>query len=107
MAGTGPDGPIVTVFRSRLRSDAGQDYERLAAAMLERARSRPGFVDFKSFSAPDGERVSIVTFSSREAHDAWRDDLAHRRAQDRGRTDFYSEYLIQVCQVLDQRSFHI
>jgi heme-degrading monooxygenase HmoA len=103
--GPGADGPIVTVFRSRLRSDAGPGYERLAAAMLERARSQPGFVDFKSFSAPDGERVSIVTFSSREAHDAWRDDAAHRRAQDRGRTDFYAEYQIQVCEVVERRSF--
>ena len=69
---------IVTVFRSRLRDDAGQGYGRTAEAMEQRARAMPGFVDFKTFTAADGERVSLITFASRAAHDAWRDDPAHR-----------------------------
>ena len=45
----------------------------------------PGFVDFKSFVADDGERVSIVTFASVETHRAWRDHPEHRAAQHMGR----------------------
>ncbi len=60
------------------------------------ARSLPGFVDFKTFSADDGEHVSLVTFASLEAHQMWRDDPRHRRAQERGRVAFYLEYSIQV-----------
>jgi antibiotic biosynthesis monooxygenase (ABM) superfamily enzyme len=53
--------PVVTVFRSRLRSDAeAQGYGELAVAMEARARSTPGFRDFKTFVAADGERVSII-----------------------------------------------
>ena len=93
------------MFRSRFRPDAGGTYERMAEDMLQQARAMPGFVDFKSFSAPDGERLSLITFASRAAHDAWRDHAGHRRAQEKGRSNFYSEYLIQVCQVVEQRSF--
>jgi heme-degrading monooxygenase HmoA len=96
---------IVTVFRSRLRDDAAEGYGRTAEAMEERAREMPGFVDFKTFTAPDGERVSLITFASRAAHDAWRDDPSHRAAQRRGREDWYAEYRIQVCELVAERRF--
>jgi heme-degrading monooxygenase HmoA len=95
------------VFRSRLRDDAGPDYEHTADALERAARAMPGFVDFKTFTAADGERVSLVVFASREAHDAWRDDPAHRAAQRRGRADWYAEYRIQVCDLVDERTFTI
>ena len=83
-ATTGPqDGRLVTIFRSRLRHPA-PGYEPLAEDTLELARSMPGFVDFKSFEAPDGERVSIITFDSPEAQRAWREHPEHRKAQQRG-----------------------
>jgi heme-degrading monooxygenase HmoA len=98
-------GEIVTTFRSRLRADAGDDYVQMAAEMERCARAMPGFVDFKTFVADDGERVSIIVFASREAHDAWRDDPRHRTAQAQGRADWYSEYSIQICELVAKREF--
>jgi heme-degrading monooxygenase HmoA len=100
-----PPRPIVTVFRSRLRADAGDDYARTADEMERLAREVPGFVDFKQFVADDGERVSVITFASRAAHDAWRDDPRHRATQQRGRQQWYAEYQIQVCELLAERTF--
>jgi heme-degrading monooxygenase HmoA len=95
------DGPIVTVFRSRLRPDADErGYGPLAARMEARARAMPGFVDFKSFSAPDGERVSIIVFDTLEHQEAWRDDPEHRAAQKRGREELYEEHSLSVCRQL-------
>ena len=96
---------VVTVFRSRLRPEAGADYEELAGRMLELARAMPGFVDFKSFVADDGERVSVVTFASMEYHRAWRDHPEHRWAQLLGRERFYASYRITVAEVTDERRF--
>jgi heme-degrading monooxygenase HmoA len=96
--------PIVTVFRSRLRKDA-QGYDATAEEMESRARVAPGFVDFKTFVADDGERVSLIVFESRAAHDAWRADPVHVDAQRRGRRDWYAEYRIQVCELLAERVF--
>lgn len=98
--------PAVTVFRSRLRSEAGSlGYAELAASMEERARLMPGFLDFKTFQAADGERVSIIVFDSLEHQSAWRDDPEHRRAQRKGRDSFYEEYTILVCEERARRSF--
>ena len=65
----------------------------------------PGFVDFKAFVAADGERVSLVTFESWAADDAWRDDPEHRAAERRGRDEWYASYAIQVCELVDERLF--
>ena len=51
---------IVTIFRSRLRAEHSAEYARWAHEMEELAAQMPGFVSFKTFSAADGERCSIV-----------------------------------------------
>lgn len=89
---------VVTIFRSRLRSEAIPEYEEMAARMYELASQIPGFVARKTFSAADGERVSIVEFETVEAHQAWREHPEHRKAQQLGRERFYAEYTIQVCE---------
>ena len=73
------EGQVVTVFRSRRRPAAESAYQRMALEMEAAARAMPGFVDFKTFVAEDGEQVSVVTFGSPAAHRAWRDDPRHRR----------------------------
>jgi heme-degrading monooxygenase HmoA len=87
---------VVTVFRSRRRPGSDAEYRELSQKMQEAARTAPGFVDFKTFTAEDGEHVSLVTFASPEAHHVWRNDPRHRAAQQRGRDAFYLEYSIQV-----------
>jgi heme-degrading monooxygenase HmoA len=98
--------PVLTVFRSRLAPgayDAG--YEARADEMLRRAQAMPGFLEFKSFTAPDGERVSIIQFDSAETQRAWARDVEHRVAQDQGRQSFYDEYRIVVADVASDRSW--
>jgi heme-degrading monooxygenase HmoA len=95
---------VLTVFRSRLADgayDAG--YEARAEEMLARAQAMPGFLEFKSFTAPDGERVSVNQIDSSENHEAWARDAEHRVAQAQGRDAFYAEYRIVVAQVTSDR----
>ena len=88
-------GQVVTVFRSRLRPDASA-YADDAAAIAALARTMPGYVEHKGFTAADGERVTVVTFADRASHDAWRDHPEHRAAMRRGVESYYSEYSISV-----------
>ena len=90
-------GQVVTVFRSRLRPEAIDEYEPRAAEMFALAHTMPGLVDVKSFRADDGERVTLVTFADAQAQRAWREYPDHRLAQQSGRERFYAEYSIQVC----------
>jgi heme-degrading monooxygenase HmoA len=99
-----PMAAMVTVFRSRLR-DVHGGYDEKAEEMETAARAMPGFVDFKSFVADDGERVSIVVFDSPESQAAWRDHPDHRDAQRQGRDQWYAEYCIQVCELVSEHNF--
>lgn len=99
------DARIVTVFRSRVRAEAAEEYQDLAGRMEERARSMLGLVDFKTFVAADGERLSIVVFDSWAHHEAWRTDEEHRDAQARGRARLYETYSIQVAREFRRRRF--
>lgn len=102
---TGEDPRRVTIFRSRLRGQAAESYGPVAEEMESLARAIPGFVEIKTFTADDGERVSLVTFASEEAQRVWRDDPRHKQAQNRGRSEFYDEYQIQVCRIVRERGF--
>jgi heme-degrading monooxygenase HmoA len=98
-------GQIVTVFRSRLRDDRGEGYGPTADEMERLGRAMPGFVDFKTFTADDGERLALATFADAESQAAWRDHVEHRVAQQAGRDRWYARYTIQVCETRSARGF--
>jgi heme-degrading monooxygenase HmoA len=96
---------IVTVFRSRLRPGVRDEYVALVNRMAELAATMPGYISHKGFFADDGERVTVVEFESEEGMHAWRMNPEHRAAQRKAREIYYSEYHIQVCEVVREASF--
>ncbi|UCE30766.1 MAG: antibiotic biosynthesis monooxygenase [Burkholderiales bacterium] len=96
---------IVTVFRTRLRPEASDEYTAWATRMAAIAETMPGYVSRKSFVAEDGERVTIVEFESEEAQRAWATHPEHLQAKKKARSDFYSEYRLQVCSVNRETRF--
>lgn len=91
-------GQVVTVFRNRLRADADA-YPAHVARMSVLAQGMPGYVEHKTFTADDGERVTLVTFADQASHDAWGRHPEHREAQRAGVRDYYEEYSISVGEV--------
>jgi heme-degrading monooxygenase HmoA len=96
---------IVTVFRSRLKPDAIEEYGPMAKRMSELARTIPGYVSHKGFVAEDGERVTIVEFETEEALKEWGRHQEHGQAKRRGIESFFSEYKFQICSVIRGRAW--
>ena len=96
---------IVTVFRSRLRPESVQEYYTWAARMSELAKTMPGYISHKGFIAEDGERVTIVEFEHEDGMRAWRMNPEHRAAQKKAREIYYSEYSVQVCNLVRESKF--
>lgn len=96
---------IVTIFRSRLQPEAQDEYMKMAARMSELAKSMPGYISHKIFVAQDEEQVTVVEFDTEEHMQAWARHPEHIEAQKLGRTKFYSEYRIQICNVERERTF--
>jgi heme-degrading monooxygenase HmoA len=95
----------ITIFRNRLRPEATEAYAELIPKIAELAKQQPGFLSMKTFTAADGERVTIAEFESDESIVAWRENAEHKIAQGRGRTEFYTEYTTQTCEVLRESRF--
>lgn len=95
--------PVLTVFRSRLREDNIDEYGATASRVEGLARQMPGLLEFKTFAADDGERVSIIVFDNQDHHDAWRRHAEHVEAQHQGRERFYEFYDITVCDIVRRR----
>jgi heme-degrading monooxygenase HmoA len=97
---------IVVLFRSRLTEQAGEDYQQMAAEMYGSAQDIPGFIEFKSFKAEDGERMSVVWWKDEETLKLWREHPRHRIAQQAGREKWYEYYKIEVAEVKRENSFN-
>ncbi len=96
---------IVAVFRNRLRDGIETVYKEEAQAMAAAAREVPGYIAHKSFLAEDGERVTIVEYTSEEALRAWARDPRHVAAKKRARKEFYAEYKVQICSLIREGRF--
>jgi|ERR1019366_2580951 len=96
---------IVTVFRSRLRPGVESEYSFLADEMSRLVGTLDGFIEEKFYVASDGERVTIVRFADQASHEAWAQNPVHRRAQRRGRDEFYSWYSISIADERYHRDF--
>lgn len=89
---------VLTVFRSRLRPEAQAEYTEWAGRMGELVVTMPGYRSHKTFSAADGERVTLVEFESAEALQAWATHPEHVAAKRLGRERFYLSYDVMTCE---------
>jgi heme-degrading monooxygenase HmoA len=96
---------MIILFRSRLRDDAGPGYQDMAAEMLATAKTMPGFIDYKRFTADDGERLTLVRWQDEETLRGWREHERHRLAQRLGREQWYAEYHIEVAELVRDRAW--
>jgi heme-degrading monooxygenase HmoA len=96
---------VVTVFRSRRKPGSDAEYAETAEQVSALASSMPGHISHKTFTAEDGERVTIAEFADHESQRNWSMNSIHMAAKQRGREVFYESYSIQVCDVVRESRF--
>ncbi len=96
---------VLVLFRSKLTAHASDDYKAMADEMLARARTMSGFIDFKTFGADDGERLSVIRWESQDSMRAWTDDMRHVVAQRLGREKWYEYFRVEVAEVVRSYGF--
>ncbi len=100
-------GMLVVVFRNRLREGVEQAYGERAQQIYDLALKMPGLVSTKDFVAEDGERLAIIEFRSAAELEAWRVHSEHQVAQAQGRDQFYTEYSLQICELVRESRFKL
>ena len=97
---------MVVVFRARRTPEGdGDEYKRQLARMSDLARKMPGYISHKPYTAEDGERLTLFEWESAETLRAWATHPEHVPVQELGRQKFYTEYHLQVCEVVRESRF--
>lgn len=95
----------IILFRSKLTDQAGEDYQAMDAELATLVRENPGFVDVKSYTAHDGERLTVVWWRDEKSLSDWRNLMRHREAQNTGRQKWYQYYKMEVASITRSKSF--
>ena len=88
----GKNPSLIILFRSKLTDQAREDYQAMNAELEILVRQNPGFVDVNSYTAADGERLTVVWWRDEASLTEWRNLMRHREAQNTGRQKWYEYY---------------
>ena len=94
-----PPAPYYAVIFTSLRTTVDDGYEDTATHMLALAASQPGFLGAESTRDPGGLGITSSYWADLEAISAWKQQLEHVHAQQRGRDQWYSHYHIRIARV--------
>ena len=93
-----PEPPYYAViFSSRPTGDTAAEYEAVAELMFKLAAEQPGYLGVEC--AKDEIGITVSYWRDEESIRAWRQHLEHAVAQERGRSEWYSEYVLRVARV--------
>jgi heme-degrading monooxygenase HmoA len=93
-------GQVVVIIRTTPHADVDMAmYEALNARMYAIASDMPGFVSARSYKSDDGDELSLIRFTSAAALHAWRMHPEHVVVQQRGMTEIYRAYDVEVLEV--------
>ncbi|HUD28684.1 MAG TPA: antibiotic biosynthesis monooxygenase [Novosphingobium sp.] len=89
---------FLVLFRNRKRADIDADaYIHDAVAMERLAHEQPGFRLFRSYTADDGEVLSMSEWEDEASASAWSRNAEHLLVQRRGRDEYYESYTLYAC----------
>lgn len=87
------------IFASQRRAGADDGYAATADRMVELAAQQPGYLGVESTRDAEGFGITVSYWSDEAAILAWRNELEHAAARERGRNDWYQRYELRVARV--------
>jgi heme-degrading monooxygenase HmoA len=95
------DSHVVCIFRSLRTDHSAKDYEEWSNRMDRMVATMPGYIGHSSFrDDTSGRGVTISYFESMADLVAWKHVPEHLEAQALGRAAFYSEYEVEVAEIV-------
>lgn len=97
MIASTPAPPYYAVIFTSMRTDTADGYGEMAEAMVELAKTQPGFLGVESARNELG--ITVSYWESLEAIKNWKQNSDHLLAQRYGREKWYSHYKTRICKV--------
>ena len=94
---TTPEPPYYAVIFTSLKHPDDQGYTEMADRMVERVQQQEGFLGFES--AREAVGITVSYWRDLASIQAWKSDLEHREAQEKGKELWYRAYTIRIARV--------
>lgn len=93
---------FAVIFEVLPEPERRQEYLDLAAELRPELEKLDGFISIERFSSltEDGKMLSLSFWRDEAAVVAWRENLAHRAAQEKGRGGIFRDYRLRVAEVV-------
>ena len=90
------------IFEVHPRKECFDDYLSIAASLKPELEKIDGFISVERFSSltEEGKLLSLSFWRDEAAIEAWRAQMHHRAAQDRGRHEVFADYRLRVAAVV-------
>lgn len=75
--------------------------------LFEMAQRQPGFLGYDDLGGSNGHSFNVSCWDSLEAIREWREQLDHRAAQRRGKSEWYRWFEVRVASVERAYSFSV
>lgn len=98
-----PPPPYYAVIFSSLRTKNNDNYAETNALMNQLALKQDGFLGMEEARSEIG--IAISYWSDLEAIKKWKENLAHKEAQEKGQQLWYSQYKVRIAKVEREYEF--
>lgn len=94
-----PEPPYYAVIFTSQRTEGDRGYSKMADRMVELAQTMPGYLGVESVRDSAGVGITVSYWQTEEAIRNWKQNAEHARAQDAGKSTWYSEYSLRIAKV--------
>jgi heme-degrading monooxygenase HmoA len=101
-----PEPPYYAVIFASQRTEGDRGYEKMADKMVELASQQKGFLGVES-ARDEKLGITVSYWDSLESIKEWKENAAHRVAQEKGRTEWYKNFSLRVCRVEKHNFFEM
>lgn len=98
-----PEPPYYAVIFASQRTEGDSGYGIMADKMVALAAQQKGFLGVES-ARDEQLGITVSYWESLDAIKAWKENYAHRVAREKGKTEWYKNFSLRVCQV-ERHSF--
>ena len=98
---------IAVIFELTPREGHADQYFGIAANLKAEVESIDGFISVERYEsiATPGKYLSLSLWRDEDAVQAWRQNLDHQAAQEKGKSEVFASYHIRVTDIVREYSF--
>lgn len=89
--------PYYAVIFTPKRTEGDHEYETMAKQMVELASQQPGFLGGESARGENSAGITVSYWDSLAAIQQWKENAAHKIAQEKGKQQWYERYSVRGC----------